>query len=182
MPRKGENIYKRKDGRWEGRYIKKREGNKAVYGSVYAKTYTEAKKKLRIKQSESIIQDKLLPVVPKEEVLFSTIANHWLISIKSTVKISTWMKYHNMLNSHIIPNIGNQPVQAIDYDFLSECCIRLMTEGGKQQQGLSSKTVSDGLAIIKAVLKYAARKKIPIDQTALDVSVKLNPSPLRVFS
>ena len=21
MPRKGENIYKRKDGRWEGRYI-----------------------------------------------------------------------------------------------------------------------------------------------------------------
>ncbi len=22
MPRKGENIYKRKDGRWEGRYIK----------------------------------------------------------------------------------------------------------------------------------------------------------------
>ena len=24
MPRKGENIYKRKDGRWEGRYIKSR--------------------------------------------------------------------------------------------------------------------------------------------------------------
>ena len=22
MPRKGENIYKRKDGRWEGRFIK----------------------------------------------------------------------------------------------------------------------------------------------------------------
>ena len=22
MPRRGENIYKRKDGRWEGRYIK----------------------------------------------------------------------------------------------------------------------------------------------------------------
>lgn len=22
MPKKGENIYKRKDGRWEGRYIK----------------------------------------------------------------------------------------------------------------------------------------------------------------
>ena len=24
MPRKGENIYKRKDGRWEARYIKER--------------------------------------------------------------------------------------------------------------------------------------------------------------
>ena len=25
MPRKGENIYKRKDGRWEGRYVKSKE-------------------------------------------------------------------------------------------------------------------------------------------------------------
>lgn len=38
MPRKGENIYKRKDGRWEGRYIKARPlGQKSVYGYVYEK-------------------------------------------------------------------------------------------------------------------------------------------------
>lgn len=37
MPRKGENIYKRKDGRWEGRYIKSRTpAGKANYGYVYA--------------------------------------------------------------------------------------------------------------------------------------------------
>lgn len=36
MPRKGENIYKRKDGRWEGRYIKSRTpAGKANYGYVY---------------------------------------------------------------------------------------------------------------------------------------------------
>ena len=45
MPRKGENIFKRKDGRWEGRYIKARDGNKAVYGYVFGKTYSEVKKK-----------------------------------------------------------------------------------------------------------------------------------------
>ena len=47
MPRKGENIYKRKDGRWEGRYIKSRtlEG-KARYGYVYARSYRETKMKL----------------------------------------------------------------------------------------------------------------------------------------
>lgn len=44
MSRKGENIYKRKDGRWEGRYIKARsQSGKAVYGYVYAPTYKEAK-------------------------------------------------------------------------------------------------------------------------------------------
>ena len=44
MARKGENIYKRKDGRWEGRYIKSRSSTgKANYGYVYAKSYREVK-------------------------------------------------------------------------------------------------------------------------------------------
>lgn len=41
MPRRGENIYRRKDGRWEGRYIKDKIGNKAKYGYVYARSYQE---------------------------------------------------------------------------------------------------------------------------------------------
>ena len=53
MPRKGENIYKRKDGRWEGRYIKARsQTGKAIYGYVYAPTYKEVKQK----RSQAIIQ------------------------------------------------------------------------------------------------------------------------------
>jgi len=44
MPRTGSNIYKRKDGRWEGRYSKDRDSNgKIIYGYVYAKSYTEVK-------------------------------------------------------------------------------------------------------------------------------------------
>ena len=47
MPKKGENIYKRKDGRWEGRYIRLRNiGGKAEYGYIYGKSYAEVKKKL----------------------------------------------------------------------------------------------------------------------------------------
>ena len=48
MPRKGENIYKRKDGRWEGRYIKEKDSNnKTKYGYIYGKTYREVKYKLQ---------------------------------------------------------------------------------------------------------------------------------------
>ena len=44
MSRRGENIRKRKDGRWEARYIKGRKNNgKIIYGSIYAKTYKEVK-------------------------------------------------------------------------------------------------------------------------------------------
>ena len=56
MPRKGENIYKRKDGRWEGRYIKSRTSSgKANYGYVYAKTYREVKAKPIEKDTNYII-------------------------------------------------------------------------------------------------------------------------------
>lgn len=39
MSKRGENIYKRKDGRWEGRYIKCRTlHGKIQYGYVYGKS------------------------------------------------------------------------------------------------------------------------------------------------
>ncbi len=46
MAKRGENIRKRKDGRWEGRYSKGKKDGKAIQGSVFGKTYHEVKKKL----------------------------------------------------------------------------------------------------------------------------------------
>lgn len=44
MARKGENIYKRKDGRWEGRYKYGFNSNgKVKYHSVYAATYQKVR-------------------------------------------------------------------------------------------------------------------------------------------
>lgn len=67
MPRKGENIYKRKDGRWEGRYIKSRTpAGKANYGYVYAKTYREVKAKLNDKGSVQISSATASPEVSSD--------------------------------------------------------------------------------------------------------------------
>lgn len=47
LPRYGENIYRRKDGRWEGRYIAMRlPDGRAKYKSVYGKTHDIVKKKV----------------------------------------------------------------------------------------------------------------------------------------
>jgi hypothetical protein len=47
MPKRGENIYKRKDGRWEARVIKGyNEQGKAQYAYFYGRTYKEAKDKV----------------------------------------------------------------------------------------------------------------------------------------
>ncbi|WP_340689535.1 hypothetical protein [Enterococcus ureasiticus] len=49
MTKKGENIYKRKDGRWEGRYIKNRDSQgRIIYGYTYGKRYLDVKSKLII--------------------------------------------------------------------------------------------------------------------------------------
>ena len=52
MARRGENIHKRKDGRWEGRYIKTRtlEG-KIQWGYIYGTAYAEVKRVLIQKKS-----------------------------------------------------------------------------------------------------------------------------------
>ena len=47
MSKKGENIYKRKDKRWEARYIKGyHPDGSPKYGYCYGKTYREAKQKV----------------------------------------------------------------------------------------------------------------------------------------
>lgn len=52
MSRRGDNIHKRKDGRWEAQYIiTYNENNKAIYSSVYGKTYSEVKSKLDYERS-----------------------------------------------------------------------------------------------------------------------------------
>lgn len=104
MPKKGENIYKRKDGRWEGRYIKARtDEGKIVYGYVYSRTYRETKIKLKEKSSTINVR-----FVKKQTPLFSTLASEWYESIKAYTKLSTQNKYHNLLTLYVIPQYGKQ--------------------------------------------------------------------------
>ena len=58
MSRRGENIFKRKDGRWEGRYICGRlENGHAKYRSVYAHSYAKCSDKLRLARCDMLPVD-----------------------------------------------------------------------------------------------------------------------------
>ena len=49
MPKRGENIRKRKDGRWEARPIDYyRQDGKAHHKSIYAQSYAEVKQKVKL--------------------------------------------------------------------------------------------------------------------------------------
>ena len=96
MPRKGENIYKRKDGRWEGRYIKARsEKGKAIYGYVYATSYKEVRKKrsLAVANIPSVSSEQMSD--QQISLSFTQLCDNWLISVKPQLKESSYIKYIN---------------------------------------------------------------------------------------
>ena len=135
MPKKGENIYKRKDGRWEGRYVKSRNlSGKIIYGYVYAKTYRDVKLKLQ----EMILCSSQLPVSSvnsaKETVFFAEISAEWFSDIKPHIKESTQNKYRNLLESYILPEYGDMKLEQISYDFISKHCNDLLMIGGKKKK------------------------------------------------
>ena len=148
MSRKGENIYKRKDGRWEARYIKSRTpAGKAIYGYVYAKTYRAAKAKLH-----EAVSNSQLPIVDSSNNssdLFVSVATEWFNNIKPQIKESTENKYQNLLKSYILPAYGEKTLESITYDFIENQCNSLLQSGGKKGTGLSPKTVADVLSVIR---------------------------------
>lgn len=177
MPKKGENIYKRKDGRWEGRYIKARTSTgKIVYGYVYSKTYRETKIKLKEKSSN------INRFTQPQTQLFATIASEWFESIKAYTKISTQNKYYNLLTLYILPQYGKQTFDAITYEFIESYCRFLLKSGGKKEQGLSSKTVNDVLSIIRNITKFASKKGIYVACDPSAIQVKQDSKPIRVLN
>ena len=109
MARRGENIYKRKDGRWEGRYIKCRDvSGKAIYGYVYSRTYAETKEKLTKISAE--VKSKTYNPTSKN---LSAYALEWLETVLLYCKQSTYVKYHNIVHKHIITELGNLIISEI---------------------------------------------------------------------
>ena len=88
MGRHGENIRKRKDGRWEGRYkVFSETKGRHYYRSVYGHAYDEVKEKLfkarlGITDHQKITSDSLT-------LLFSRTAEEWLEEIAGKRKHST---------------------------------------------------------------------------------------------
>lgn len=151
MSRKGENIYKRKDGRWEGRYKKGIDAEgKAVYASCYGKTYREVKEKLKNCTVQVLTGSKISKEISLKSV--SKYCDNWLAVNKNQVKESTVAKYLSTIDKHIKPFFGNCSPQLITTEMTAEFIDYLLTT-----KNLSAKTVKDTAVILKSILKYISK-------------------------
>lgn len=151
MSRKGENIYKRKDGRWEGRY-KKGIGTdgRIVYGSCYGRTYREAKEKMEKCKLQVLTGD----INKKKSSLkyFGVYCDEWLAVNRNTVRESTLAKYKVTLDNHIKPFFGGYPPQMITAEMTADFINHLLKE-----KNLSAKTAKDTAVVLKSILKYISK-------------------------
>lgn len=159
MPRRGENIYKRKDGRWEGRYIKGHNDGKIQYGYVYARTYNEVKSKLSISVIENISLQKLETGSSyyNKNDSFLEVSERWFEFIKPQLKESSIVKYTNVLKTYLLPEFAKKNISDISRDEINIFCSNLLISGGVRKKGLSSKTVTNIMSVLKNIFKYASQ-------------------------
>lgn len=155
MPRRGENIRKRKDGRWEGRYIKSYDQNgKAKYGSVYAKTYIEVKRKLN--SVNEIEKNK--NCTTSSNILFREILYLWLDNKKCNMKVQTYAKYLQLIDNHLVPYIESISVNEVNVIYVN----RLLAEKSDYGRldgcgGLSPSYVKTIAFIVNSSLDFASQ-------------------------
>ncbi len=174
MSKKGENIYKRKDNRWEARYIKGYScDGKIIYGYCYGKTYREAKEKVnRIKAA--LINGQTIQ--RNSRVYLSAICDQWLQLNRHKVKESSYVKYSAIVDKHIKPSIGGYLIQAIDSLVIEQFSNNLLTE-----KSLAPKTVRDILSQLKSILQYS-HKVIPGIEPVEIIYPKLQKQEMRILS
>ena len=167
LARKGENIYKRKDGRWEGRYIVGRKPNGgARYASVYGRGYLEVKEKLEKRKRERF---KALPTC---SLTVRTLLEMWLSLRQTEIKESSRQRYVMLIERHILPRLGMIRVNCLTAEILSDYIRDLLKQGRVDGRGgLAEKTVYDIVSILKSALKYAGRKYAIGDGGLLDVKL-----------
>lgn len=145
MPRRGENIYHRKDGRWEGRYSIGTVNGRMKYRSIYGNSYTDVKMKLSDLRAKRILS----AVSCKSTV--AVLFQEWLSAIKNSVKPSMLENYRMKIEKHLLPEFGD-----IRYDRLTVNQIQAFIDR-KIESGLSAKYVSDIVTVFKSMAKYMYR-------------------------
>lgn len=141
MPRQGKNIYLRKDGRWEGRYQKEKVNGKRKYVYVFGRTYEEVEQTLIAVKAEAQAPKSL------SSFLFENVSLEWLDAQKPQLKISSYAKYANLLNSYLLPSFGIMPIQSITRNIAIKYSRELLASGGVSGQGLAPKTVNSIVSV-----------------------------------
>ncbi len=171
MPKKRANgegsLRKRKDGRWEGRYTAGNDPTtgKPIHKSVLAKTQSEAKEKLKQAIAEA---EKLDMSRAKSYTLGAWIKLWYEVYAEPRLREKTKDYYLNYIDNHIIPELGNTPleklttiqIQKFYNDLRKSGRIQRYTHIKLKDKGLSTRVVRGIHTLLNNCLEQAVAERL----------------------
>lgn len=157
MSKRGDNIHKRKDGRWEGRYQKGRRTDGSIwYGSVYGKSYADVKEKLK-----NIQQNLVLPKTSlNKEKTFGEVLELWMANNRIRLKGGSINKYQRIIDAQIASELGDVKLSQMSSAQINSFLLQKMQNGRLDGAGaLSATYVKSIMLVINAALKFAVQEE-----------------------
>ena len=159
----------RKDGRWEGRVVVGYDDKGLpITKNVTAKTKTECAAKLEIlKEQHGKPTEKI-----NSEMLFGDWIDFWYRTYcKHTIRITTQLEYENRIYKHIIPEIGNIPINQLTQSDLQQFYAREKSNGRKIRVESYGTGLSD--RVIRAI---HANCRSALEKAVQEGLIKTNPA------
>lgn len=152
MSRRGDNIRKRKDGRWEGRYYAfDVVSGKRKCRSVYANTYRDVKHKLTMaKNNAHPIQSEQKESDKCPNTTLDSVAVEWLQEIYKKRKYSTYIKYSEVYATHIQPMLGCLSLANLTQDNINQLLATDRIISGSLSASIS--------CVLNQLMKYCAKE------------------------
>lgn len=109
------------------------------------------------------------------------VLREWNAQNKLKIKESSYNKYQYIINSNIVPYLGEYYIFELTTELLQNYINFLLT-GDNTRNALSPKTVRDTISIIKQALRFASNLGIDIVCDLSALSVRLEKTELRILS
>lgn len=156
MARRGENIYKRKDNRWEARIrIGTDDKGRPTYKSVYGVSYLDCKRKL--KSILSIAEEAVEGNASFKG--FGKISREWQQSVRERVKDSTYSAYTYVLEHYMKKYFFHRDMRDITSEVIEHFIHTLLNGGAKKREKpLSVRTVNNILSVLRSIFRFAEKQ------------------------
>ena len=156
MAKRGENIRRRKDGRWEGRYIKSRTSErKPVWGYVYGSAYADVKEILIRKKAEAGFY-----ALSRTDLIFRELAEQWLASIRVSIKESSFAHYQYTLRKYILPVLKDVRVSNLSENILEQAMQVIISPRNQEHHPLGHSSAKECLSMLRRICKYATHLRL----------------------
>ena len=179
MARTGENIYKRKDGRFEARYIAGRDdAGRAVYKSVYGYSKAEVREKAASAKLE--ISNEGAYVAGKT---FKEVAEEYLVNARGKVASTTYDRYLDALERDVYPEYADTLMADVTEAEMNRFLKVAPELAAKRGRSLSNSGLHVVKAVMSNVINYAVatsgveKAEIVIERTEYE---ELTPSELEM--